>query len=73
MTEIQKFLKSKGAPQNIEDAFLAYCKTTYAGKFDMNRNGNTIQAFINKMTPYQVREAWNDFLREMRDYLPEQL
>jgi hypothetical protein len=67
-TTIREFCQERKLTQQIEDAFVMYCRSTYAQRFAL-RNGETVQSLVNKLNRSQVSEAWNEFVREMKDYL----
>jgi len=69
MSNIKQFSTERKLTQQIEDAFNMYCRSTYAERFTL-RNGDTVQFIVSRMTREQVEEAWNDFVREMRQLMP---
>ena len=62
----------KGLSQEMEDAFVMFCKSTYAGEYLLKKDGETIKMRLEKMTREQVLDAWNKYLSELRNLLPFQ-
>lgn len=69
MTPISQFCHDRGISKNIKDAFETYCRSTYATRFAMNDKGDTIKLIVSKMTMGQVEDAWQDFVRELKQNL----
>lgn len=68
MTSIQKFCENRKIPRPLESAFTAYCKTSYAVKFDL-REGDTVSKIVSTLTDGQVLDAWNCFILDLKDVL----
>lgn len=71
MNEIQIFCESRGVPQTMEDAFITYCKSDYAQKYLLKKDGDTIKLVLEKMTQEQVLDAWNKFLTDIKPFMLE--
>jgi hypothetical protein len=68
MNAIQHFCEQRKITKTIKSAFIAYCKTDYAHRFDL-KEGETIQRIIEGMTPDQVEHAWLSFVSEFKGLL----
>jgi hypothetical protein len=54
----------------LEEAFTAYIRSEYAGKFSL-RNGETTKLVVSKLSIEEVGDAWNEFVKDMKKYLGE--
>lgn len=52
----------------LEEAFTAYIRSEYAGKFSL-RNGETTKLVVSKLSIEEVGDAWNEFVKDMKKYL----
>jgi hypothetical protein len=68
MDNISKFCEGRGIDIHLEEAFTAYIRSEYAGKFSL-RNGDTTKLVVSKMTPEEVGKAWNEFVQNLKKYL----
>jgi aspartate/tyrosine/aromatic aminotransferase len=53
---------------NIKGAFNAYIRTEYANRFLIAKEGETIHLVISRLTDEQLRDAWQQFVKEMARY-----
>lgn len=67
-TTIKEFCSERKVTKQIEDAFIMYCRSTYAQRF-LLANGDTVQSLVSKLNRAQVEEAWSEFVSEMKGYL----
>lgn len=67
-TAIQEFCNNRKITKSIESAFLAYCKTSYALRFELHE-GDTVSKIVANLTPEQVLDAWNRFVLDFKDVL----
>lgn len=72
MIELTKFCAERTMSQAMEDAFLVYCKSTYATEYLLRKEGDTIKLRIEKMTRAEVEDAWRKFLNELMKMLPSE-
>ena len=68
-TAITEFCEERGIPDNLKDSFTAYLRASYADKFMMRTDSETVHMIVTKMTQDQVARAWLDFVRQFRRYL----
>lgn len=66
---ITNFCENKGIPRNMRDAFGAYVRTTYANRFDVAGDTDTIRLLVNRLSDEQMEQAWNEFVSDMRKAL----
>jgi hypothetical protein len=66
MNSIQKFCKKRKITKQIEDAFTTYCRSVYATRFLINKDGDTIQQIVSKMTEEEVKKAWGEFVLDLK-------
>lgn len=66
MNTIKQFCEERKLSKPIEDAFIMYCRSTYAERF-MLKDGDTVQAIIARMNQEQVEDAWGKFVTELRN------
>ncbi len=52
----------------IQDSFFAYCRSTYSVKYGL-RNGETMKFAVGKLNDAELEEAWQEFVKVMKDYL----
>jgi hypothetical protein len=71
MNTIQQFCEDRMITKRIEDAFIVYCRSVYADKFRIWKQGDTARLLVDKMTRGQVEELWQEFVIEMKRYLTE--
>ena len=69
MSELFKFCLEKGLSQEMEDAFVMFCKSTYANEYLLRKEGDTIKLRLERMTRPQVEDAWNKYLSEWKKIL----
>jgi len=55
----------------MKDAFAAYLRTTYATKFAIRNDTDTVQLIVGKMTQEQLEDAWGYFVLEFKKYLAQ--
>ena len=68
MNSIQKFCEDRKISNPLESAFIAYCKTGYAQRFEL-MEGDTISKIVSNLTDEQVLDAWNCFIVELKKVL----
>jgi len=68
MNSITKFCINNSISKGLEDAFLAYCRSTYSQKYGL-KNGETMKFAIERLNDREVAEAWQDFVRDFKTYL----
>lgn len=68
MNAIRDFCEERKITKTIESAFLAYCKTEYALRFEL-KEGDTIAKLVANLTPEQTQDAWNRFVLDFKDAL----
>lgn len=68
ITAIEEFCEKRRITKTIQDAFVAYCRSTYALKFQM-KDGDTIKSVVDRMTAEQVSDAWMSFVSEFRELI----
>lgn len=68
MNAIEEFCDKRKITKAVEAAFVTYCRSTYAQKFQM-KDGETIKSVVEKMTSEQVSDAWMSFVSEFRELL----
>ena len=66
---VRKFCESRGISEGMKDAFSAYLRTTYATKFAIDRDTDTVQLIVGKMTQEQLAEEWTFFVSDFKKYL----
>jgi hypothetical protein len=71
LDNISKFCEGHRIDPKLEEAFTAYIRSDYAGKYSL-RNGETTKLVVSKLTMEEVGEAWNDFVNHMKQFLTEQ-
>jgi len=59
---------NKHMSKHLQDAFFAYCRSTYSQKFHL-RNEETMKFAVRKLSEEELEEAWQDFVRDMKDFL----
>lgn len=70
MDNISKFCESRLIDPKLEEAFTAYIRSDYAGKYSL-RNGETTKLVVSKLTMEEIADAWNDFVNHMKQFLSE--
>lgn len=71
MNTIREFCEERKLTKQIEDAFIVYCRSTYAQRFQL-RDGQTVQMLVNNLNREKVEEAWGLFIGEMKQFLVAQ-
>lgn len=72
MTPISDFCEKRGIGRAMEEAFTAYCRFNYASQYELNKDGDTIKAVMQKMNQSQLEQAWKDFTKELSRNLPQE-
>lgn len=70
MNTIEEFCSQRQVTKAIEDAFMAYVRSSYATRFEM-KNGETVKMIVQKLTAAQVEDAWLEFVRELKNSLTD--
>ena len=68
MNNVTRFCMNKHIPKHIQDAFFAYCRSTYSAKYNL-ANGETMKFAVGKLNDAELEDAWQDFIKVMRTYL----
>jgi len=68
VNSITKFCIKHHISKPLEDAFMAYTRSTYSKKFSL-RNGETMKFAVERLNDKEVAEAWQDFVRDLKNYL----
>lgn len=68
MNSITKFCINNHISKGLEDAFFAYCRSTYAKKYGL-KNGPTMKFAIEKLNDNEVMDAWKDFVIEFKNFI----
>jgi hypothetical protein len=63
------FCEERRIPDNISEAFLAFLRSDYAHRFEVNKNSETIRTVIRNLSFEQVEEAWQDFVVDLRNVI----
>ena len=67
-TNIKEFCSERKLSKQIEDAFIMYCRSTYAQRFELS-DGMTVQMLVNNLDKEKVEEAWHLFVSEMKNLI----
>lgn len=70
MNSITKFCVNNGISKPLEDAFLAYTRSTYSQKYNL-RNGETMKFAVERLNDNEVAEAWQDFVIDFKNFLSQ--
>lgn len=68
MNSITKFCIGMHISKPLENAFLAYIRSHYSQKYGL-RNGETMKFAVERLNEAEVKEAWQDFVRDFKSYL----
>ena len=68
MNNVQKFCLNRHMSKHLQDAFFAYCRSTYSAKYNL-ANGETMKFAVGKLNEAELEEAWQGFVKVMKDYL----
>lgn len=68
MNAIHEFCEKRKITKTIESAFISYCKTDYAQKFEL-KDGDTVARIVSNMNPEQLEQAWLSFVSELKNLL----
>lgn len=71
MNSITKFCIQRKISKSLEDAFLAYARSTYSQKFNL-KNGETMKFAVERLNDAEVQDAWQDFVSDFKNYLSAQ-
>lgn len=69
MKNIDEFCEQKGISRNMQEAFIAYLRSDYAGKYALRYEGDTTKLIVGKMAEEELLSAWGDFVGEFKKYL----
>lgn len=53
----------------MQEAFIAYLRSDYAGKYALRYEGDTTKLIVGKMAEEELLSAWGDFVGEFKKYL----
>lgn len=67
---VSNFCEKKGLPKPLEQAFISYCQSLYASRYEISSDGEAIKSFINKMNQDEIEYAWNQFVLDLKSVLP---
>lgn len=68
MNNIQKFCINRHITKPMQDAFFAYCRSTYSTKYGLS-NGETMKFAVGKLNEAELEDAWQDFVKDMKVFL----
>ena len=68
MNNVTRFCLNRHMSKPIQDAFFAYCRSTYSVKYGL-RNEETMKFAVGKLNDAELEEAWQEFVKVMKDYL----
>ena len=66
---LSEFCEKKGINNKIKNSFGAYIRSTYADKFKMNFEGETVHLILNRLSQEDLEAAWQDFVKDLAKYL----
>lgn len=69
MTPIAQFCENKGIKGKIREAFNAYVRASFADRYEIYQEGDTVSSLISKMTQEDVANLWSRFILDLRDTL----
>lgn len=69
-SSLTEFCEKRGISTNIKNSFGAYLRSTYAQKFLLATDGETIHLMVGKMTDEQLEDAWQEYIKELAKWLP---
>lgn len=64
------FCDKRGISLNIKNSFGAYLRSSYAQKYFVIGDGETIHLMIGKMTEEELMNAWQEYVKELAKWLP---
>ena len=68
MNNVTKFCLNRHMSKHLQDAFFAYCRSTYSAKYNL-ANGETMKFAVGKLTEAELEDAWQDFVKDMKTFL----
>jgi hypothetical protein len=68
-TPISEFCEKRMMNQKIEEAFAMYCRASFANSYAINKDGDTINSLILRMTDQDVENMWEGFVLDFRNTL----
>lgn len=70
MLNIRQFCEKRNISKNIEDAFVTYCRSLYATRFELKPSGDTLTGILKKLNDREIERLWMDFVCEFQQILP---
>lgn len=71
MNNVTKFCLNRHMSKHLQDSFFAYCRSTYSLKFNL-KNGETMKFAVGKLNDDELEEAWQDFVKDFKEYLTQE-
>lgn len=68
MYEVFNFCEERKTGKKIQDAFVAYCKSSVSESYQLKSN-ETVTGLLMKFTREEVENLWNKFVLDLRDVL----
>ena len=66
---ISRFCKKRKIDGRMKDAFSAWIRSTYAEKFRLGKDGETVHVLLNRLSDDDLEDAWKDFTKDLKNYL----
>lgn len=70
---VSNFCEKKGLPNHLEQAFISYCQSLYASRYEMKPTGETIRKFVSEMKETEIQDAWLNFIQDIANVTPKTL
>lgn len=67
---VSQFCERIGLPIHIEQAFISYCQSLLASRYEMKPTGDTIKKFVAEMNENEILDAWQNFVRDVSNTVP---
>jgi hypothetical protein len=68
---LSTFCEKRHISKQLQQAFGAYLRSHYAEKFRFAPDGETVHLIVGRMGEEDLKDAWQDFVKDIAKYLPK--